>query len=98
MERSASTEAKEVDMSCGHGWHGCGPWYGPPSGGGWYEPAEWYEGADWPTRRRSRRYRRLERETAPEELEARLAELRDELHRVEAELVSLRGEATAGKT
>jgi hypothetical protein len=87
-------------MSCGHGWHGCGPWYGPPSGGGWYEPAEWYEEADWPIRRRSRRYRRVEREAAPEELEARLAQLLDELHRVEAELVSLRGagEATAGKT
>lgn len=87
-------------MSCGHGWHGCGPWYGGPYGRGWYEPAERYEGADWPIRRRSRRDRPLERETAPEELEATLDELRDEVRRVEVELARLRGsqEAAAGKT
>lgn len=87
-------------MSCGHGWHGCGPWHGGPYGPGWYDPVDVYEEADWPIRRRSRRYRRLERETAPAELEARLDELRDEIHRVEAELVSLRGsdETATGKT
>ena len=87
-------------MSCGHGWHGCGPWAYGPYPGPRYEPADWYEEADWPVRRPSRRSRRLERETEPEALEARLAELRDELHRVEAELVNLRGagEAVADKT
>jgi hypothetical protein len=86
-------------MSCGHGWHGCGPWYGPPYGRDWYGPADRYEEADWPVRRRSRRALRLEAETAPEDLEARLGELREEIRRVEAELVSLRGagEAPAGK-
>ena len=87
-------------MGCWHAGHGCGPWHGGSHCRGWYEPAEWYEEADWPMRRRSPRYRRLERETAPDELEARLAELRDELHRVEAELMNRRGagEAAAGKT
>ena len=84
-------------MSCGHGWHGCGPWCGPPYGGGWYEPEERYEEAGWPIRRSPRRSRRFERETAPEELEARLAELRDELHRVEAELVRLGGSDEAAE-
>ena len=87
-------------MGCAHGWHGCGHWYGPPYGGGWYEPAEWDEEADRPIRRRSRGYRRPEGETAPEELEMRLDELRDEIRRVENELVSLRGshEAASGTT
>lgn len=78
-------------MSCWHGWHGCGPWYGPPPDRGWYEPAEWYEDADWPIHRRPRRYRRVDRAAGAEDLEARLAELRDEVSRVEAELLSLRG-------
>jgi len=78
-------------MGCGHGWHGCGPWYGPPYGGGWYGPADWDEEPDRPFRRRHRRYRRLDRETAAEGLEARLADLRDEVRRVEAELSDLRG-------
>ena len=87
-------------MGCGHGWHGCGPWHGPPYGADWCEPSERYEEADWPIPRRSGRFRRLERETAPEDLAARLAELRDELERVEAELVSLRGsdDVAAGRT
>ena len=78
-------------MSCGHGWHVCGPWYGGPYGEGLREPAEWYEEADWPIRRHSRRYRRPERGAGTEDLEARLAELRNEVRRVEAELMSLRG-------
>lgn len=82
-------------MSCGHGWHGCGPWYGPPYGGGWYEPAEWYQEADFPIRHRSRRYRRLDLGVAAEEVEARLAELRDEIRRAEAELADLRGREEA---
>ena len=61
---------EEADMSCGHGWHGCGPWYGP-YGGGWHEPVAWYQEADWPIRRRPRRYRRPEREAGTEDLEAR---------------------------
>jgi hypothetical protein len=40
--------------------------------------------------RRSRRYQRPDRESAAE-LEARLADLRDELRRVEVELIELRG-------
>jgi uncharacterized small protein (DUF1192 family) len=84
-------------MSCGHGWHGCGPWHGGPYGGGWYEPADWYGEADWPVRRRAPRYRRMESETATDELEARLAELRDEIRRVEADLGSLRGSGAAAE-
>jgi hypothetical protein len=76
-------------MSCGHGWHGCGPWYGPPYASGWYEPADWYEEAGPPFRGR-RRYRRFEREAPADELEARLADLRDEVRRVESELSELR--------
>jgi uncharacterized small protein (DUF1192 family) len=91
MEPSASSEAKEVDVGCWHGWHGCGPWYGGPYGRSWYDPGEWFGEEDWPIRRRSRRYRRIDREAAIEDLEARLAELRDEVGRVEAELVSMRG-------
>lgn len=78
-------------MGCWHGWHGCGPWHGPPYGGGWYGPADWDEEPDRPFRRRYRRYRRPDRETAAEELEARLGDLRDEMQRVEAELTGLRG-------
>jgi hypothetical protein len=87
-------------MGCWHGYHGCGPWYGGPYGPGWYEPADWYEEAEWPVRPRHRRYRRLDRESAAQELEARLDDLREELRRVEAELVSLRGgnEAAAAKS
>ena len=76
-------------MSCGHGWHGCGPWYGPPYGPGWYDPADWYEEAA-PVLRRRGRYRRFEREAPADELEARLAELRDEVRRMESELSELR--------
>lgn len=76
-------------MSCWHGWHGCGPWYGPPYAPGWYEPADWYEEAA-PVFRRRGRYRRFEREAPADELEARLAELRDEVRRVESELSELR--------
>jgi hypothetical protein len=92
MEQNASTEAKEVDMGCWHGGHGCGPWYGGPSGRSWYGPEDWYAEADWPIRRRYRRQGRLDREMAADELEARLAELRDEVGRVEAELAGLRGQ------
>jgi hypothetical protein len=76
-------------MSCGHGWHGCGPWYGPPYGPGWYDPAGWYE-EPAPAFRRRGRYRRFERELPTDELEARLADLRDEVRRVESELSELR--------
>jgi len=41
-------------------------------------------------RRRYRRGRRLDRETPAEELEARLADLRDEMRRIEAELADVR--------
>jgi hypothetical protein len=78
-------------MSCWHGGHGCGPWHGVPYGPGWYDPADWYEGANWPIRRRYRRPSRLDQETAADDLEAKLDALRDEVRRVEAELVNLRG-------
>jgi hypothetical protein len=77
-------------MSCGHGgYHGCGPRYGPMCGPGWYEPADWYKEAVPPFPRR-RRYRRFERQAPADELEARLADLRDEVRRVESELSELR--------
>jgi hypothetical protein len=85
-------------MGCWHGYHGCGPWYGPPYERG-YEPLGWYGEEDRPLRRRVPRARRVEPEAAAADLEARLAELRDELRHVEAELVSLRAsdEAAAEK-
>jgi hypothetical protein len=83
-------------MGCWHGgYHGCGPWYGPPYGAGWYEPVDWYEEAPAFSRRR-RRYRRFEREASAEDLEARLADLRDEVRRVESELSDLRRQEEAG--
>ncbi len=87
-------------MGCWHGWHGCGPSYGAPYGRGWYEPADWDEERAWPSRRRDRRSQWLDRETADDELAARLDALRDEVRRMEAELVNLRGsrEASAGKS
>jgi cell division protein FtsB len=47
--------------------------------------------SDRPFRRQYRRFRNPDRGTAAEELEARLAELRDEMRRIEAELIDLRG-------
>jgi len=82
-------------MSCGHGWHGCGPWCDPPPDRGWFASPDWYqEEPDRRIRGRRRRYRRFDSETATEDLEARLEELHEEVRRVEAELVNLRG---AGK-
>jgi hypothetical protein len=87
-------------VSCGHGWHGCGPWYGGGCeswpyergpyvrgayGRGWYGPADWDEDYESPRRRRGRG-----REKASENLEARLSELRDEVRRLEEELSGLR--------
>lgn len=77
-------------MSCGHGWHGCGPWYGGPYDRAWYAPPESYEESEWPVRRRTRRNRRAEGEAGAEYLEARLAELVDEVRRLQTELASLR--------
>jgi hypothetical protein len=81
-------------MGCWHGWHGCGPCCGPPGGPGWYEPADWYEEAGPPIGRR-RRYRRFERGPSADELEARLADLRGEMRRVESELSELRNQEAA---
>jgi hypothetical protein len=78
-------------MSCGHGWHGCGPWYGPPRAEGWYGPDDSYEEIDRPVRRRYRRYARSDAGSAADELEARLSALRDEIRRAETELAELRG-------
>lgn len=82
-------------MGCWHGWHGCGPPYGVPYARGWCEPGEWYEEAGWPARRRDRRPQRLDPETAVDELELRLDELRDEMRRLETELLNLRGAGEA---
>lgn len=90
-------EAKEVEMSCWHGGHGCGPWHGGPCSPGSYEPADWYEGADWPVRRRSRRPERLDPDAAANDLQTRLDALRDEVRRVEADLMDLRGGASAAR-
>ena len=111
MARNGSTgpttaRAKEADVSCRHGWYGCGPWhgpatcddwYGPP---GWYGPPAWYEEDDvpWPTYRRGRRPRRQGREAMAQELEATLEELRAEIGRVEAELTELRASKEGAAT
>lgn len=82
-------------MGCSHGgYHGCGPWYGPPYGAAWYEPVDWYEEA--PAFSRRRRRRKFEREASAEDIEARLADLRDEVRRVESELSDLRRQEEAG--
>ncbi len=86
-------------MSCRHGWHDCGPWYGPSYDAGWYGPQydagwgprDWYEPADRPIRRGYRRGRRVDRGPTAEDLEGRLAELRDEIGRLQAELDEARG-------
>lgn len=83
-------------MSCRHGWHDCGPWYGSPYDMGWYGPADWYEPEERPVRRRYGRTRRLDRGPAAEDLEARLSELRDEIGRLEAELGDMRGAEAKG--
>jgi hypothetical protein len=80
-------------MGCWHGWHGCGPWYGPTYDERWYEPDRYGE-AGGPTRRRYRRGRRG-REEAAEDLADRLGELRQEVLRLEAELMELRGQEEA---
>ena len=81
-------------MGCWHGgYHGCGPWHGPY---GWYEPADWY-GEDGPVRSGYRRDRRYERVVDVDELEARLADLRGEIRRVEGEIVNLRGAGEAAR-
>jgi hypothetical protein len=77
-------------MSCRHGWHGCGPWYGPPYGPDWYGPLDW--GAEpVPARWRVRRPGRFEGEDTAEDLEARLTDLRDKVRLMEAELAEFRG-------
>lgn len=94
MELNVSSETKEVDMGCWHGWHGCGPRYaGPyaPSGhecADWYGPAEWEGEFDRPVRRRMRRRRPADMD-ASEDLQARLDELKVEIERVQAALAGL---------
>jgi hypothetical protein len=80
-------------MGCWHGARGCGPWYGPPPRG-WYEQPGWYDEGDWPVPPRYARRRASDREPAGE-LEAQLAELREELRRIEAELVRLHADDEA---
>lgn len=80
-------------MACWHGWHGCGPWYGP-HGGGRYGPPEWDPGLGaWPAR--PHRERRGRRGREPGELEARIAELREEIRLIEEELGELRSSRQA---
>ncbi len=77
-------------MSCWHGRHGCGPWYGPPYGPDWYGPPEWAV-EPTPAYWRGRRPGRFEEDDSAERLEARLADLRDKVRLMEAELAELRG-------
>jgi hypothetical protein len=77
-------------MGCWHGRHGCGTWYGPSCGPDWYGPPEWAVEST-PARWRGRRPGRLEAEDQAEDLEARLADLRDKVRLMEAELAELRG-------
>lgn len=77
-------------MSCGHGWHGCGPRCGPPAAGYWYGHADWCEDMDRPVRRGYRRSGPPDAEVAVENLEARLSTLRDEIQRAEEDLIALR--------
>lgn len=78
-------------MSCWHGWHGCGPWHAGPYWPGWREPPEWYADPGWTAGPRYRRGRVPDRGSDVADLEARLAELREEMRRIEAELLGLRG-------
>jgi hypothetical protein len=78
-------------VSCWHGWHdwhGCGPWSDEPYGPGWYRADD--RRLEMPRRGYGRRALRIDPEAAADDLEARLAELRDEVRRVEADLRSLR--------
>ncbi len=81
-------------MGC---WHGHGPWCDGPSPRGWYGPhqgaSEWFAEPDWPVRRPERRGRPLDRQSMGRSLEARLAELREEVERIEADLAELRQSA-----
>jgi len=85
-------------MGCrhsGHGWHDCGPSYGPAYEAGWYGPSDWYELAERPIRRGDRRTIGPDRGPASAILEARLAELQDEMNRIATELAGLRGSSKA---
>ena len=77
-------------MSCGHGWHGCGPWHGPGRGEGWYGPEDWYDEFDRPMRRRYRQPARSEADSVADDLEVRLSALRDEIRRAETDLAELK--------
>ena len=84
-------------MGC---WHGCGPYHYWPAPRGRYGPVDeedWYEDVSWPLRRRARE-RPVDRDTRMATLEATLAELRDELRRVEAALADLARPSTADPT
>jgi len=82
-------------MSCWHGWHGCGPYFGTPRDLDWWGPRDWDEEVDRPVGRRYRRPRRLDSEMAAGDLEARLEDLRETIRRIEAELDGLRGSPEA---
>jgi len=53
-------------MSCWHGWHGCGPYFGTPRDLDWWGPRDWDEEVDRPVGRRYRRPRRLDSESVLE--------------------------------
>jgi hypothetical protein len=88
-------EAKEADMGCWHGYHGCGPWHGGPYSPGWYDADTWDE-ADVRPVRRGRPGRPVDRGPGTEELAARLEELLGEVRRVESELADLRASTATG--
>jgi hypothetical protein len=91
---------KEVDMSCWHGGHGCGPYWHGPYDRGWCDPGDVFDDIDWPMQRRYRQRRRVDPEMVAEDLETRLEQLRLMVRQIETELVALRGshEGDVGKS
>ncbi len=80
-------------MGCSHG---CGPYPYRPHDRGWCGPGDWYDDADFPVPRRDRRAGRPGPGVAPDDLEARLEELRLMVRQIETELGALRGARDGG--
>lgn len=83
-------------MSCSHGWHDCEPWHGGPHewacGPVGWESARFAE-VERPFRQRYRAAPGIDRDTAADELAAKLDRLHDEIRQLEVELAGLRNTA-----